>query len=78
MSVVPRTIEICDIDDEVYAALERRAAALGLSVPEMLRHETIRLAARATVEDWLDRTRRDPAARIKRNSVASLDELRGP
>jgi plasmid stability protein len=31
---VPKTVQIRDLDDKVYAVLQRRAAAAGISVPE--------------------------------------------
>jgi hypothetical protein len=74
---MPKTIQIRDIDDEVYEALSRRAAELGLSVPEYLRRETERLAARPSVEEWLARTRRRPGAPTKQQTLEALDELRG-
>lgn len=36
---MPKTIQIRDIDDDVYAELARRAAEAGTSVPELLRKE---------------------------------------
>lgn len=59
---VPRTIQIRDLDDDVYAALAHRAAEGGITVPELLRREAARLAARPTVQEWLARTRRRPSA----------------
>ena len=73
-----KTIQIRDLDDEVYAALSRRAAAAGVTVPELLRREATRLAARPTVEEWLDRTRRRPSALTSVDVLAALDEQRGP
>ena len=73
-----RTIQIRDVDDEVYDALRRRAAELGLSVPEYLRREAERLAARLTVQEWVERTRRRPTATGRLDTLAALDELRGP
>ena len=75
---VPRTVQIRDIDDEVYEAVRRRAAEFGLSVPEYLRREVERLASRLTVTEWLARTGRrgEPASRL--DTLAALDELRGP
>jgi len=74
---MPKTIQIRDLDDELYEALRRRAAEARLSVPELLRREAIRLAARPTVEEWLARTSRRPS-RIERADVLdALDELRG-
>ena len=75
---MPRSIQIRDVDDDVYEALAKRAAEVGLSVPEYLRLETARLAARPSLEDWLERTRRRPGSRSPRDTLEALDELRGP
>jgi len=75
---MPRSIQIRDVDDDVYEALARRAAEVGLSVPEYLRREAERLAARPSIGDWLDRTRRRPGTRTTRDTLEALDELRGP
>lgn len=74
---MPKTVQIRDLDDDVYAALARRAAESGVSVPELLRAEATRVAARPSVGTWLERTRRggEPAARI--DVLAALDEHRG-
>jgi hypothetical protein len=74
---MPKTIQIRDVDDEVYEALVRRSAEVGLSVPEYLRKETERLAARPSVGEWLERTRRRPGVRSARDTLEALDELRG-
>lgn len=75
---MPRTVQIRDIDDEVYATLSRRAAEAGLTVPDLLRREAARLAARPSVEEWLARTRRRPSGITRAEIVEALDELRGP
>ena len=74
---MPKTVQIRDLDDEVYAGLARRAAEAGVSVPELLRAEAARLAARPTVTEWLERTRRrsSPLGRVE--VLAALDEQRG-
>jgi antitoxin FitA len=74
---VPKTVQIRDIEDDVYAALVRRSAEAGSSVPEFLRKEIERLASRPSVGEWLERTRRRPGVRSKRDTVEALDELRG-
>ena len=74
---VPKTIQVRDLDDEVYEALRRRASEAGLTVPELLRREATRLAARPTVEEWLARTKRRPSQIDRADVVAALDELRG-
>lgn len=75
---MPKTVQIRDIDDEVYAALGRRAAEAGLTVPDLLRREAGRLARRPTVDEWLERTRRRPSAITRAEVLEALDELRGP
>lgn len=75
---VPKTIQIRDVDDEVYAALVKRAAEADLSVPEYLRRETERLAARPTITEWLERTRRRGGTVSRTDVLTALDELRGP
>ncbi len=74
---MPKTVQIRDLDDEVYAGLVRRAAETGVSVPELLRAEAARLAARPSVEAWLSRTRQRSAPLGRVEVVAALDEQRG-
>lgn len=74
---MPKTVQIRDLDDEVYAGLVRRAAETGVSVPELLRTEAARLAARPSVEQWLSRLR-DPSSTLDRAELlTALDEQRG-
>jgi hypothetical protein len=75
---MPKTIQIRDVDDEVYAALVRRAAEDGVSVPELLRAEAARLAARPSMRVWLERTRRRSSDLTDAEVQAALDEVRGP
>jgi antitoxin FitA len=75
---MPKTIQIRDVDDDVYAALAKRAAEAGLTVPDLLRREARRLAARPTVEEWLARTRRRPSGITRAEVIEAVDELRGP
>jgi hypothetical protein len=75
---MPKTVQIRDLDDEVYAGLARRAAEAGVSVPELLRAEATRLAARPTVQEWIQRTRRRSSLVGRDEIVAGLDEQRGP
>ncbi|MDA8295320.1 MAG: hypothetical protein M0004_01815 [Actinomycetota bacterium] len=75
---MPKTVQIRDIDDTTYAALQRHAAAAGTTVPELLRREAARLAARPTVVEWLERTSRRHSPFTPAEVVDALDELRGP
>lgn len=74
---MPKTVQIRDLDDEVYAALARRAAEYAISVPELLRIEAARLAARPTVEEWLRRTRGRSSTLDRAQVLDALDEHRG-
>lgn len=74
---MPKTVQIRDLDDEVYAGLVRRAAESGVSVPELLRVEAARLAARPSVQEWLSRTHRRTSPLGRAEVLAALDEQRG-
>ncbi|CAN5784216.1 MAG: hypothetical protein ACR2NT_07970 [Acidimicrobiia bacterium] len=74
---MPKTVQIRDLDDEVYAALVRRASQEEISVPELLRREAGRLARRPSLGDWLARTRRRPTSIDSFEVIEALDEARG-
>lgn len=75
---MPKTVQIRDIDDDVYAALAVRAAEAGVSVPELLRRHASRLAARPTMSQWLARTSRRASDVTREDVLESFDELFGP
>lgn len=75
---MPKTIQIRDVPDADYAALVRRAAEVDMTVPELLRREVARLAARPTIAEWLARTRRRGSSTTTAEILDTLDELRGP
>ena len=74
---MPKTVQIRDLDDDIYAALVRRAAEEGITVPELLRREAARLAARPSVAQWLARTGRRPSEVSTAEVLETLDEWRG-
>jgi hypothetical protein len=74
---MPKTVQIRDIDDAVYAGLVRRAAEEGITVPELLRREAGRLAARPSIAEWLRRTGRRPSQVVTDEVLQTLDEWRG-
>lgn len=74
---MPKTVQIRDLDDEVYAGLARRAGEAGVSVPELLRVEATRLAARPSMAEWLERTRRRSSSLGRVEVASALDEQRG-
>ena len=78
-----KTIQIRDLDDEVYDGLRRRAGDEGISVPELLRREAERVAAQPSIMSWLRSTASSgvttPSERSPSSDVVeSLDEMRGP
>ncbi len=74
---MPKTVQIRDLDDDVYAALARRASETGISVPDLLRREASRLASRPTLAEWLERTSRRPSLISRTEVIDAFDELRG-
>ncbi len=74
---MPKTVQIRDVADDVYAALAERAGEAAMTVPEYLRREIARIARRPTMKDWLNRTRRRPSAISRADVLDALDELRG-
>ncbi len=74
---MPKTVQIRDLDDDVYAGLARRAGEIGVSVPELLRAEAVRLAARPSMEEWLKRTRLRSSSLGRDEVLAALDDQRG-
>lgn len=74
---MPKTVQIRDLDDEVYATLAGRAAAAGMSVPELLRREATRLASRPSLDEWLERIPRGRSRTTTGEVIEALDEMRG-
>ena len=74
---MPKTVQIRDIDDDVYAGLVRRAAEENITVPELLRREAARLASRPSVTQWLARIGRRPSTVSTAEVLETLDEWRG-
>jgi hypothetical protein len=74
---MPRTIQIRNLDDDVYQRLSKRAAEAGLTVPDLLRREAARIAARPSIDEWLERTRRRPSDVTRGDVLEALDESRG-
>jgi hypothetical protein len=72
-----KTIQIRDLDEDVYAALSRHAAEAGITVPELLRRHAARLAARPSMTTWLERTRRRTVDLTGDEVLDTIDELRG-
>ena len=72
-----KTVQIRDLEDETYQGVSRRAAELGLSVPEFLRQEIERIARQPSVAEWLARTERRSGTVRPSDVIEGLDEIRG-
>lgn len=81
---MPKTINIRNLDDEVYLALKRHAESAGIWVPELVRRHLRLLALEEppnlTMEEWLEQASKRPVnPNITREStLKALDEIRGP
>ena len=75
---MPRTVQIRNLDDDVYDALRRQAAEIGVSVPELLRREATRMASCMPLAVWIERTRGHRSEATRAEVLAALDEIRGP
>ena len=73
-----KQIRIRGVDDALHAALVRRAAETGITVPELLRSAASRLVERPSMTEWLERTRSRSIPTSSDRVVEALDELRGP
>ncbi|MGQ0678906.1 MAG: hypothetical protein ACT4OM_04495 [Actinomycetota bacterium] len=73
-----KTVQIRELDEDVYRALRKHATDAGVSVPELLRRQAIRLAGRPSMEEWLARTERRPSTITRSQVLEALDEVRGP
>lgn len=78
--IVPKTIQIRDLDDDVYRELARRAADDDLTVPEYLRRLLRQHVSRPTMKQWLERVRGQPVRHdiSTQETLDALDEIRGP
>lgn len=72
-----KSVQIRDLDEGVYKVLAERAASDEMSVPEFIRREIHRIAARPALDAWLDGTRRRSVPHDRLITEAAPDELRG-
>jgi antitoxin FitA len=67
--VVPKSIQIRDVPDDVHATMRARAAAAGMSLSDYLRSEIETLARQRTVADVLDRVARRPPTGVTTEQI---------
>lgn len=69
-------IQVRDVPDEVHRTLKARAAREGMSLSDFIKRELEHAAARPSMREWLDATRRLPPVRSKRSAAEIIRELR--
>jgi antitoxin FitA len=74
---MPKTIQIRDVDDATYHGLVRKAAEVGLTVPEFLRREAARIVSRPSMREWIEQVRGHGVNPRDADALGALDEIRG-
>lgn len=59
--MVPKTLQVRDLPDQVHAELARRAALAGKSLSDYVGGVLTAVAARPTLAEWVKRVSEDPA-----------------
>jgi plasmid stability protein len=72
-----KSVVIHDLDEQTYRSLTARAAEAGLSVPDFLRREVLRIARMPRVTEWLARTECRSGSTRESDVIEGLDEFRG-
>ncbi len=67
-----KTVQIRELDDDVYTVLRSRASAEDLSLSQYLRRELTRVASAPTMEELLERAdrRRERGGGVSREAIA--------
>jgi plasmid stability protein len=69
LMVVPKTIQIRNVPDDIHRRLRTRAAAAGMSLSDYLLNEISRVAGRPTMTEVLER------ARLRGDSGVSSEDI---
>lgn len=67
-----KMIQIRNVPDDVHRTLKMRAAESGLSLSDYLLQEIERYANRPTLEEVLDRIKRDGPVRLSEDSASAV------
>lgn len=75
---MPKTVQIRDIDDDIYRSIQRHALEEGYSVPEYLKRLIVQAASRPSLSEWIRRTK-GRRSDVSRDEILShLEAIRGP
>ncbi len=73
-----KMIQIRNVPDDVHQALKIRATKAGMSLSEYLLREVTKVAATPTLEDVLERIRRQEPVELDEDPAVTIRRLRGP
>lgn len=74
--MMPKTIQIRDVPDDVHQRLTAQAAAERRSLSEFVRAEIVEIARRPTMAEMLDRLASRPPAQVPESSADALTHER--
>lgn len=74
---MPVMIQVRNVPDSVHRTLKMRAAATGTSLSDYIKHELVKSAERATIDEVDERVQALPQSGLKTETVLSaLREVR--
>ena len=71
-----KMIQVRDVPEDLHGILKSRAAREGMSLSDFIKRELLRIAARPTTQEWLERTRQAKPIPSRRSAVQIVRELR--
>ena len=71
-----KMVQIRDVPDEVHGIMKARAAREGMSLSDFIKRELERTAARPSVSEWLEQTRRAKPIPLRRSAAEVIRQLR--
>ncbi|MCW5978552.1 MAG: hypothetical protein KIT09_10770 [Bryobacteraceae bacterium] len=71
-----KMIQVRDVPESVHGILKSRAAREGMSLSDFIKRELEHVAARPTMQEWLEQTRQAKPIAAKRTAVQVIREMR--
>lgn len=71
-----KMIQIRDVPDRLHSVLKARAASVRMTLSDFIKQELERAAARPTMHEWLESTRRLRPIASKRTAAQVIREMR--
>ena len=71
-----KMIQVRDVPESVHGTLKSRASREGMSLSDFIKRELERVAARPTMQEWLERTEQAKPIPSRRTAAKVIRELR--